>query len=144
MEMDEWSILGKDGQKPFLTFGACSGNVMKDVRDRMLEQGTPLDTRQPWKNAEWPYTPIGKPQIAVMTISGNDVEFSKLINACIFGYVFKKHKWCHDQIATSKAILENPEFRYQLTLTYAKVIAAGRTAGGSDPPESFQLYPGKL
>lgn len=139
-EMDEWERLGKDNQKPFLTFGACSGNVMEHVRDRMLEQGDALDTRKPWEK-DWPYTPIGKPQIAVMTISGNDVQFSRIVNSCIMGY-FPPDP-CVTQLEKSKAILDNPDFRYNLTLTYAKTIAAGRTAGGADPPESFQLYAGK-
>jgi hypothetical protein len=37
---------GKDGQKPSLTFGPCSGNVMVDVREKMLEQGDAKDTSQ--------------------------------------------------------------------------------------------------
>lgn len=84
-EKDEWKDFGKDGQKPSLTFGPCSGNVMVDVRENMLEQGDAKDTSQMGIH-DWPYTPIGKPQIAVMTISGNDVKFSGIVNDCVFRY----------------------------------------------------------
>lgn len=139
-EKDEWKDFGKDGQKPSLTFGPCSGNVMVDVRENMLEQGDAKDTSQMGIH-DWPYTPIGKPQIAVMTISGNDVKFSGIVNDCVFRYWPKMG--CDQRLADSKRILESPEFKQELRLTYAKVIGAGRQAGGADPPESFQLYAGK-
>lgn len=68
-----------------MAFGPCSGNVMVDVRENMLEQGDAKDTSQMGIH-DWPYTPIGKPQIAVMTISGNDVKFSGIVNDCVFRY----------------------------------------------------------
>jgi hypothetical protein len=139
-EKDEWKDYGKDGKKPWLTFGPCSGNVMVDVREKMLEQGDAKNTR--WmEETEWPYTPIGKPQIAVMTIAGNDVKFSGIVNDCVIRY--KPKMGCDQRLASSKAILASPEFKQELRFTYAKVIAAGRQAGGADPPESFQLYGGK-
>lgn len=138
--MDEWSELGKDGKKPSLTFGPCSGNVMVDVREKMLEQGDAKDTKRMGPGM-WPYTPIGKPQIAVMTISGNDINFSGIVNDCVFRYWPKMS--CEKRLEDSANILRSPEFKQELRLTYAKVIAAGRKAGGADPPESFQVYGGE-
>jgi lysophospholipase L1-like esterase len=79
---DDWDQFN-DGRTPDLTFGACSGNVMKDLREKQLKQGDPVDT---WKND---FTPIGRPQIAVLTISGNDAEFSNIINDCVFRWPWK-------------------------------------------------------
>ena len=49
-----------------LNFGACSGKKMKDVRDNQIKD----------KPAQG-YVAFGKPQIAVMTIGGNDISFVK-------------------------------------------------------------------
>lgn len=64
-----WDIF--NGGQPSLVFGACSGAKMADLVTRQLKQGNPKTKSQ--------YTSIGKPQIAVMTIGGNDANF--------FGYV---------------------------------------------------------
>ncbi|KAF2648272.1 hypothetical protein K491DRAFT_684818 [Lophiostoma macrostomum CBS 122681] len=130
---------GKDEKQPNLTFGACSGNVMKDVREKMLEQGPAMDTRK-LMSKDNPYTPIGKPQIAAMTISGNDMKFSGIITDCAFRYMPKMG--CDQRLDDSRSIVESSDFKNELRLTFAKVISAGREAGGADPPESFQLYVG--
>jgi hypothetical protein len=70
-----WTDFNQD--LPTLTFGACSGATMnnqgglnnKGLNQNQLQQGTP--------NPNLPYTPIGKPQIAVLTITGNDVGFTE-------------------------------------------------------------------
>jgi lysophospholipase L1-like esterase len=135
----EWKDFGKDGNQPILTFGACSGNVMKDVREKMLGQGPAKDTSK-LGSRDNPYTPIGKPQIAVMTISGNDMKFSGIITDCIFRYL--PTMGCDPRLDNSRSIVESSQFKNDLRLTFAKVISAGREAGGADPPESFQLYVG--
>jgi hypothetical protein len=56
---------------PSLTFGACSGAKMANITAQQLNQGDPDP------NAQYPN--IGKPQIAVLTITGNDVGFSKYV-----------------------------------------------------------------
>ena len=63
---DEWLEMNGD-TVPVLTFGACSGAKMDDLIQNQLKQGDP--------NANLEYTKIGKPQIAVLTISGNDLGF---------------------------------------------------------------------
>jgi hypothetical protein len=140
-EKDDWNDIN-DNSKPSLTFGPCSGNVMVHVRERMLEQGDAIDTKT-MKENQWPYTPIGKPQIAVMTISGNDANFSKIINDCIYRY-WRANKMlgCDERLDDSTRIIESDDFILQLLQTYAAVISAGRAAKGADPPESFQLYVG--
>ncbi|KAL9634583.1 MAG: hypothetical protein Q9164_004009 [Protoblastenia rupestris] len=63
-----------------LTFGACTGNEMTNVRDNQLTDSPPVD-----------YINFGKPQLAVVTLGGNDLDFETAINACIVrahGYPF--------------------------------------------------------
>lgn len=62
----DWSQFNGD-TRPEVTFGACTGAKMDDVMQKQLNQGDP--------NPNLEYTNIGKPQIAVMTVSGNDAEF---------------------------------------------------------------------
>jgi hypothetical protein len=76
-DKNDWNDIN-DGTKPHLNFGACTGDVMKDVREKQLVQGD-----RP-RDIDHDYMPIDKPQIAVMTISGNDAGFAKIINDCIF------------------------------------------------------------
>lgn len=47
-----------------LNFGACSGAKMQDLLDKQLSD-----------KAHEPYVDFGKPQLAVVTISGNDLNF---------------------------------------------------------------------
>jgi len=136
-EKDEWYDIN-DRKKPDLIFGACSGNLMKDVREKQLRQGDPVDTGRNM------FTPIGKPQIAVLTISGNDADFSHIINDCIFRWPFLGSMLgCDERMERVKWKIENPEFKKELMSTYAAVIKAGRDAKGADPPESFQAFVGK-
>lgn len=66
--MRDWSDFNVN--QPRLTFGACAGAKTFDVIGKQLRQGDP-------QNVE--LTPIGKPQIGVMTVGGNNVEFSKYV-----------------------------------------------------------------
>jgi hypothetical protein len=54
------------GKAPSLNFGACSGAKMQDMLNKQLNPG-------PWKDFE--YHNFGYPQLAVLTISGNDADF---------------------------------------------------------------------
>ena len=49
-----------------LNFGACSGKTIIDIRDNQLRDNPPSG-----------YAPFGKPQLAVMTIGGNDLGFTE-------------------------------------------------------------------
>lgn len=136
-EKEDWNQIN-DNTKPKLTFGACSGAVMKKLRDTQLKQGDPVKAEE---------TPIGHPQLAVLTISGNDVLFGKAINDCILriGWGLKS---CDQRLAEIDGILNKPEFKQEIMDTYAAIIAAGREAGkkegaGANPPESFQAFVGE-
>jgi len=55
-----------------LNFGACSGNLMQDVWHKQLTDHAPVD-----------YNNFGKPQLAVITIGGNNLGFESAINSCV-------------------------------------------------------------
>lgn len=136
-EKDDWNVIN-DNTKPKLTFGACSGSVMKDLREKQLKQGEPSDNDR----AE---VLIGHPQLAVLTISGNDLLFKELVNDCIFrfpGIDNDKMKSCDQRVDEVQAKIDNPDFKKELLETYTAVIKAGRDAGGADPPEAFQAFVG--
>lgn len=133
--MDIWNEVN-DGTKPKITSGSCSGAKMAQLRDEQLKQGDPKDERT---------SPIGKPQLAVLTIGGNDVLFSSVVNDCIYRADFtKKMKGCDERLAEVNGIMDKPEFKRELMDTYADILKAGRDAQGADPAESFQIYVGKL
>ncbi|ORY03676.1 SGNH hydrolase-type esterase domain-containing protein [Clohesyomyces aquaticus] len=136
-EKDDWKNMNEDS-KPQLIFGACSGNVMSDVRDKQPKQGDPSGN-------EREYLPIGRPQLAVMTVSGNDLSFAEILNDCIFrfpGVDRDKMKSCDQRIEEVQAKIDSAQFKRELIDTYAGVLKAGRDAGGADPPEAFQLFVG--
>jgi len=60
-----------DVNSRILTFSACSGASTKDVMDFQLNQGTPDP------NAK--YTAIGKPQLATISVGGNNLDFGTLV-----------------------------------------------------------------
>ncbi|KAF2164368.1 hypothetical protein M409DRAFT_25247 [Zasmidium cellare ATCC 36951] len=115
--------------KPDIVFGACSGAKMQDLMDRQLKQGDPINVE---------YTPIGKPQIAVMTITGNDVNFFDAINDCVLRAWFPGD--CDTTLNNIETKINSQDFENQIIQTFIQVVAEGRQAGGSNPPESFQTY----
>jgi hypothetical protein len=111
---------------------------MKDLREKQLKQGDPVDTE---KND---YTPIGKPQIAVLTISGNDVLFSKVINDCVYRlWILGKMKGCDQRLREVEGMIDSTNFKNDILNTYLSIVAAGRCAGGANPMASFQVFVGK-
>lgn len=103
---------------------------MDDVMQKQLNQGDP--------NPNLEYTNIGKPQIAVMTVSGNDAEFGTAINDCIL------RAWlpgdCDQTLTRIGNEINDTPFKNKLIDTLIHVMAAGRQAGGTNPPEAFQIY----
>lgn len=135
---DGWKSFN-DNAKPELIFGACSGNVMRDLREKQLKQGEPSDSDRE-------QVPIGHPQLAMLTIGGNDVLFAEILNDCIFRapWVDRDHrKSCDQRGEEVEAKIKSAEFKKELMETYAAVIKAGRDAKGANPPEAFQAFVGK-
>ncbi|KAL9077076.1 MAG: hypothetical protein Q9157_003499, partial [Trypethelium eluteriae] len=127
-----------NGNLPGLTFGACSGAKMNNqgwgddngLNQNQLEQGDP--------NPNLEYTPIGQPQIAVMTITGNDVGFRDAIVNCV--YTPFPNFDCQGTLNNIGNTIASIEFKEELVQTLVNVVAAGRIARGCPTSENFQVY----
>ncbi|KAN0068094.1 hypothetical protein V8E54_013664 [Elaphomyces granulatus] len=73
---------------------------MDDLTDYQLSPGIP--------NPHLPFTNIGRPQIAIMTISGNDVGFEVALNDCIM-QVWRP-KDCNTTLDSIEASIRAPNF----------------------------------
>ncbi|KAF2496003.1 SGNH hydrolase [Lophium mytilinum] len=120
-----------NSRTPDLVFGACSGAKMDDLVTKQLKPGIPNEAAQ--------YTKIGKPQIAVMTIGGNDANFFGAINDCIL-HITPPSNSCPETLASISTTLASPAFKSHLATTLTAILTTGRAAAAASPPESFQLY----
>ncbi|KAL2204871.1 SGNH hydrolase [Sarocladium strictum] len=109
------------------TFGSCIGAKMKDVVEHQIELGKPGDGG---------YTPIGKPQVGTLSISGNDLKFGEIVNSCLYHWGIS---WgpCKDLLKEAHKRLDDPGQTFELEIldVIIKVLIRARTAN----PE-FQLY----
>ncbi|KAL2045470.1 hypothetical protein N7G274_001898 [Stereocaulon virgatum] len=113
-----------------LNFGACSGNVIKDVHDKQLTDSAPVD-----------YNNFGKPQLAVMTVGGNDLGFETAINACIIrAHGYPSIPDCNSVLTGIENKIDDLGFQGSLDELFLSLVVKGRVNGGANPPESFQLY----
>lgn len=108
-------------------FGACTGAKMQDLEDKQLELGDPVETT---------YPKIGKPQIGTVSISGNDLKFGEIVNACLYhfgGY----YGDCSTLLKEAHVTLDDPgkAFEYKIVHIFSKIMARARQAN-----PSFQLY----
>ncbi|KAF2166923.1 hypothetical protein M409DRAFT_22975 [Zasmidium cellare ATCC 36951] len=103
---------------------------MQQLTDDQLKQGDP--------NPNLEYTAVGRPQISIMTISGNDVGFSTVINNCVIQLLSVVD--CDTTLANVASQIDSQGFQNSLIDTFTHVLAAGRQAEGATPPESFQVY----
>ena len=95
-----------------LNFGACSGNKMQDVTDKQLSDNATVD-----------YKNFGTPQVAVITISGNDIGFTDVINSC----VIRAYGWpgitdCNEMLTRVENKIESIDFADQLDRVFINII----------------------
>ena len=66
-----WSFINGDDTIPRFSFSAYTGDTTVELVTQQLKQG-------PWKsnNPDLPRHPFGSPQLAVVTIGGNDAKLS--------------------------------------------------------------------
>jgi len=121
---------------------------MKDMTDKQLKLGDGT-----WRDLE--YHDFGRPQLAVLSISGNDIGFVNILNACKhpssstrnflmnFPGVFR-YSWspgdCQTTLTDAKTKIASEDFQKQMTETFSKVAVTGRNAAGATPPSAFQVY----
>lgn len=135
------------GTYPDLNFGASTGALMKDMIDKQINLGDGT-----WRDLE--YHDFGRPQLAVLSISGNDIGFTNILNACqhpsasarnvltisgVFKYSLAPGD-CQTVLADAKKQIASEDFEAQLIDTFSRVALRGRTAAGATPPSAFQVY----
>lgn len=69
---DNWSFVNGGAELPRFSFHAYTGDKTEDLVVQQLKHGQYKDDRNLPRNQ-----PFGKPQIAVVTIGGNDAELGK-------------------------------------------------------------------
>ncbi|MCJ1376928.1 hypothetical protein MMC17_000018 [Xylographa soralifera] len=100
---------------------------MQDVVDKQIELGTPDLSAQ--------YPKIGKPQIGTLSLSGNDLGFGNIVNACLYHWV--GYGDCTQLLKDAHAALDDPAQVFELKLidTIRKILLRARRANAG-----FQLY----
>ncbi|TVY27287.1 Lipase [Lachnellula hyalina] len=108
-------------------FGSCSGGKMEDVIKDQITLGNPVLADNNPK--------IGKPQIGTISISGNDLGFGEIVNACL--YHWTGYGDCTALLKAAHAKLDDPgkAFEYEVLDVFSKVMARARSANSN-----FQLY----
>lgn len=73
-DKDGWEFVNGDGDPPRFSFSAYTGDTTVELVSQQLAPGD-------WKqtNPDLPRHPFGKPQLAVVTIGGNDAKFGKYV-----------------------------------------------------------------
>jgi hypothetical protein len=110
----------------------CSGAQTKDVDAEQFydEEHTPpvLDQfgRRP---------PFGKPQIATLSVGGNDIDLKGLIMNCV--YLFLPTKTCASQQAHSWELINSPDLVNNIEATIKKTVDKGKSGPAGD---NFKLY----
>ncbi|KAK6433072.1 hypothetical protein LTR95_010748, partial [Oleoguttula sp. CCFEE 5521] len=133
---ERWASLnGGDRTLPRLSFHAYTGDLSTDVSAKQLKPGDFADDKVVRRNQ-----PFGKPQVAVMTLGGNDMGLSNVLSACIYRAWSVFDQTCDDAIAEAQATIDSAALFNHLTSAMADVAYAGRDAGGASPRESFQTY----
>lgn len=99
---------------------------MQDLIDHQIELGDP--------NQKANYPKIGKPQIATVSIAGNDLGFGNIVNACLYHWV--GYGDCTQLLKDAHAALDDPGkvFEYKIVDVLSKIMARSRTAN-----QNFQL-----
>ncbi|KAM7205534.1 SGNH hydrolase-type esterase domain containing protein [Naviculisporaceae sp. PSN 640] len=134
-DVDMWEIINGERMKPNLTFLAYTEDRFRHVRDRQLQSDGPYMPDN-WDQGRG--APFGNPQFAVMTIGGNDADFTGVINDCIYRMWFPSD--CHEALERVRKDFDNGVLESAIRSTMLAVVHKGRKARGADPPESFQLY----
>ena len=116
-QMNGDSRLGSDTNRKF-NFVACSGSRTKNI----VKGG-------PYSQADR----LGNPQIATLTIGGNNVGFFDILNACIYQFYWGWSGDCNEALANSQALIDSPEFETNITDSINDVV-------GEASAPNFKLY----
>nr|POF17828.1 hypothetical protein CFP56_13240 [Quercus suber] len=122
-DLDNWgSINGGENTLPRFSFHAYTGDTTVELVTEQLKKGDHRDDRNLPRNQ-----PFGKPQIALLTIGGNDVMLAWL------------PKNCQETFSSLQSDIDSGVLRGKINYALYSIADAGRAAGGLNRPESFQL-----
>ncbi|KAK3325221.1 SGNH hydrolase-type esterase domain-containing protein [Apodospora peruviana] len=134
-DTNRWKEINGEGDTPLFTWSAYTGDRAKELRENQLNDG-PFE-KESWANRGRAIN-FGKPQLAAMTIGGNDALLSTLLNDCIY------RAWlpgdCQKTITLVKNLVTSDGFADTIAEAMFKVVRFGRDHGGAVPAQSFQLY----
>lgn len=107
---------------------ACSGATSQDILDHQF-----LDV--PASDSVYGYrSEFGFPQIATLTLGGDDFDFFHLVVYCI--YQLYPYNPCQSQITKSRQILEDDKWKNTVNATINKALQKGKAASG----DGFTLF----
>ncbi|KAL4874381.1 Spherulation-specific family 4-domain-containing protein [Aspergillus karnatakaensis] len=128
-----WGFVNGDQTLPRFSFHAYTGDQTPQLINEQLKPGAYEANNMKPRNQ-----PFGAPQVAVMTIGGNDAMLSKILMDCIY------RAWrpgnCEDTLNDLQEELDSGRFRLKVNTALYNVARAGRQAGGATPIESFQVF----
>ncbi|KAE8135882.1 SGNH hydrolase-type esterase domain-containing protein [Aspergillus pseudotamarii] len=133
-DKDNWAFVNNgDETLPRFSFHAYTGDTSQELVVEQLQQGAYEDKPDRPRGQ-----PFGKPQVAVLTIGGNDAGLSSILNDCIY------RAWlpgdCQTTLNALQQEIDNGNLRDKVNYAMYQVARAGREAGGANPRESFQVY----
>ncbi|KAM4066417.1 GDSL-like lipase/Acylhydrolase family protein [Hirsutella rhossiliensis] len=133
-DKDSWAFINGDEALPRFSFPAYTGDTSVQLVSEQLKQGDYKENNQELPRGQ----PFGKPQVAFVTIGGNDAMLSDILNACIYRGWFPKD--CQTTLGALQKDIDDGSLRDKINYALYEVAHAGRQAGGANPREGFQVY----
>ncbi|RYP22868.1 hypothetical protein DL765_001464 [Monosporascus sp. GIB2] len=133
-DKDNWGFINGDETLPRFSFPAYTGDTTVELVSKQLIQGDYKDNNRNLPRGQ----PFGKPQIAVVTIGGNDAELSNILNDCI--YLGWRPGDCQATLSALQKEIDDGTLRDKVNYALYQVAHTGRESGGANPRESFQVY----
>ncbi|KAL5045824.1 SGNH hydrolase-type esterase domain-containing protein [Aspergillus fruticulosus] len=128
-----WGFVNNDDTLPRFSFHAYTGDKVQDLVAHQLKQGDYREGDDLPRNQ-----PFGKPQLAVVTIGGNDAMLSTILNDCVYRVALPGD--CQETLNNLQRELDSGSFQDKVNYGLFQVAHAGREAGGASPRESFQVF----
>ncbi|OCK98794.1 uncharacterized protein K441DRAFT_654161 [Cenococcum geophilum 1.58] len=133
-DADNWEFINGDRTLPRFSFPAYTGDTTVELVSEQLKKGDYKENNKDLPRAQ----PFGKPQLAVMTIGGNDAKLSTILNDCIY------RAWrpgdCQETLKGLQKDIDDGTLRDKINYALYQVAHTGRDSGGSNPRENFQVY----
>lgn len=107
----------------------CSGSSAQDILDHQFKDQGSNETQYGARPA------FGKPQMATISLGGNDIGLRYLLNSCIYNF-YPSLYTCDEAIAASFAAIDDPI----LVENISKVISTTLAKGRQGFPDAFKVF----